>query len=169
MSIISMLISFILLGCSSNKSEDWPIMQADSLWQQLEEDQSNEIISNDNVTVSEEDANLSMLTIQKASISMADIRVSLSEIERDIPIHAENITKSLQEFEEAVEEDKALHWRGVEIEKSRLNDKMVRLREIQRQISNTPTASNELRMASALLSRAEEIMPDQYYDLTGQQ
>jgi len=163
------LISLCLVGCASNDSEDWPTMQADSLWQQLEESQTGGNNPIDNIEVTEEDANLSMPTMKEANLSLPDIRVSLSEIERDLPIHAENIEKSLQEFEDAVEEDKARHWRGVEIEKSRLNDKMGRLREIHRQILNTPTAANELRMASALLSRAENIMPDQYYDLSDQQ
>ena len=166
---MGILVSLGLMGCASNNSEDWPTMQADSLWQQLEEGQTDGTISNGNISVAEEEANLSMPTMQEARISLPDIRLNLSEIERDLPIHAENIAKSLQEFENAVEEDKALHWRGVEIEKSRLNDKMGRLREIQRQTSNTPAASNELRMASALLNRAEEIMPDQYYDLADRQ
>ncbi len=166
---MGVLFSLGLMGCASNNSEDWPTMQADSLWQQLEEGQNDGTISNGNMTVTEQDANLSMPAIQESSLSLPDIRVSLSEIARDLPIHAENIAKSLQEFEDAVEADKALHWRGVEIEKSRLNDRMGRLREIQRQISNKPSASNELRMASALLSRAERMMPDQYYDLAGRQ
>ncbi|MDA0707893.1 MAG: hypothetical protein O2963_02295, partial [Proteobacteria bacterium] len=72
---------------------------------------------------------------------------------------------SVDLFENSQEEDRPLYWRGVEIEISRLNELVLKLRDIEYQISDHKQAIVEHKFAQNLIARAQEIMPSPPPDL----
>lgn len=153
-----------IMACASGNSDDWPTLKADELWQELgqEGDQSQTIATGNS---NAENTTLLKPPFRQQEVSLIDIRVSLSEMERDIPFHRENISKALDEFDRAKVTEKALYWRGVEIEKSRINDLLSRLRGIEYQVASNDSAAAERRLAAELLARAEELIPHMPSDL----
>ncbi len=148
-----------LAACSSAGSDDWPVLVADPLWADLEETRNREVAAGDVDTVGTSNPSLSKSPYEASPVSLIDIRVTLDEVERDLPYLAENMAKALDLFEAAAEGDKALYWRGVEIEKSRINELTGKLRTIEYQIADNDQAADERQLARILLARIKEITP----------
>lgn len=146
-------------ACTPTNSDDWPKMEADALWQQLESDQDQTTVAQNNDPSLSDGSNLSRPPFMGTPVSLLDIQVTLDEIERDLPFHEQSIKKALADFESAAEGEKALYWRGVEIEKSRINDLTGQLRNISYQIADNSQASAERQLARMLLINAEAITP----------
>jgi len=150
----------VLVACSTSNPEDWPKMEADSLWIELEENKGGEVAAVPESNTVDTKPSLSMLPFEDVPVLLIDIKVTLNEIERDLPFHAENIAKALDQFDGAPDEDKASYWRGVEVEKSRINEITGSLRTILYQIAGNDQAASERQLARVLLARAQEITPD---------
>lgn len=149
-----------LVACSSASSDDWPLLAADPLWAELEETRNSEVANSDLESAGTSNPSLSKSPYEASPELLLDVRVTLDEVERDLPYLADNMAKAMDLFDAAAEEDKALYWRGVEIEKSRINELSGKLRTIEYQIANNDHAAAERQLARVLLARAEEITPD---------
>ncbi len=141
-------------------------MRADTLWQELEQHQSVEATSTHQTSVENDRPSPSTPPFDGPTISPIDARVILDEIERDLPLHAENMSKALDVFEASSDEDSARHWRGVEIEISRLNDVASRLRDLAFKLKDRDDAFNERRFTDVLLSRTNRLIPPRPAGLT---
>jgi len=155
----------VFSSCSSINSDDWPKMEADALWQQLESKQNQAIVAENTTSTNNQNTNLSRPPFENETLSLLDIKVSLDEIERDMPFHKENIARALDAFKVATEQEKAMYWRGVEIEKSRINDIASTLRAIEYQIANSDDAGAERELIKVLLNRTAELTPEAPSDL----
>jgi gamma-glutamyltranspeptidase/glutathione hydrolase len=148
-----------VVSCSGKNSEEWPKMQADSLWQDLEESGSQ----NDGTSepeVANDDTSLLAQPYQEDTISISEIRETLRDVEFLIPQREKGIASALSSFESAAEQEKASYWRGVEIEKSRINDIASRLRSIEYQLAKSDQFLIEKQMNGKLLKQVERIIPD---------
>lgn len=161
--LLTLIISCILISCSSSGSDEWPKLEADRLWQKLEQEQSDTEILSDNSLNNNETILLPSATASP-SISLSDIDLSLNEIENKLTLHEKNIQLAVDKFENANGEDKDLHWRGIEIQKSRLNSDLSVLRDIVFRLADKQEAVNERQRATMLLKRAEALMPDISYN-----
>lgn len=153
-------MAFVLVtACSSSSEEDWPKMRADNLWQEL--DQLATEVPEPIAAVQEPaPPEASEVPFEPESISAIDARIILDEIERDLPFHAENIAAAVDRFGKSTEGEKALNWRGVEIEISRINDIAGQLRSLAFRLRNNPETVNELNITSALLERVHSLIPE---------
>lgn len=153
-------MSIAIAACSYGNSDEWPKMEADNLWVELEQNQVGDAA----LAIESQDGgelpNLSKSPFEQAAIPLADIRVMLIEIERDLPFLAIKVEKAVDEFEAATQEDKALYWRGVEIEKSRVNELTGKLRSIEFQVGSNERAQAELALTRRLLAQTQQITPD---------
>lgn len=151
---------FFLVSCSGGGSEEWPTMRADSLWVDLENADEAQI-TDEQLIETEDKPSPSARPFEVDQISPIDVRVALDEAERDLPYHAERIAEALTRYERSSAEDRALNWRGVEIEISRLNEIIARLREIDHRLKGNQDYINEQRATAALLERAVNLIPEQ--------
>jgi len=149
-----------LTACSFVNSDDWPLLTADPLWTELAETKNNDVVDEVIVTDIFSEPILSNSPHAATPLLLIDVRVMLDKIERDLPYQALNMAKALVMFNAAAKEDKALYWRGVEIEKSRVNEFRGELRMIEHQIANNDQAVVERQLTNILLRRVEEITPD---------
>ncbi len=155
----------ILTACSSYDSQDWPKLEADTVWQKLEKNQEDTELSDDSIASDDLVTGPSILQVQSTTLSLTDIRASLNDIERALAAREDQLKKSVDLFENSQEEDRPLYWRGVEIEISRLNELVLKLRDIEYQISDHKQAIVEHKFAQNLIARAQEIMPSPPPDL----
>lgn len=151
----------LLVACSGSKQEDWPVMQADTLWQQLEKEGQEELAVNRDKQDSVVNPSPAKVPFERSDLSVIDVRVTLDEIERDLPYHEENISNALENYNASSPENKALNWRGVEIQISRINDLRARLRNIEYALRDNPDRMNEYNLTRALLQRADNLIPAQ--------
>lgn len=158
--LFSIFVLVAVAACSSGNSDEWPKLEADNLWVELQQNNANNGVLDNENTGSDDQPNLSSLPFEQVPIPLADIRIMLREIERDFPYLATSIEKAVDQFEASAQEDKALYWRGIEIEKSRINELTGKLRSIEHQIAENDQASVERQLTSRLLARAQEITPD---------
>jgi gamma-glutamyltranspeptidase / glutathione hydrolase len=144
-----------IAACASNKSDDWPKMKADNLWQELEQSEVKNVdkINNNN-------ASLIKPPFAGTEISLIDIRSTLVEIEKALPSKLKSMKEALNAYNAAVFNDKASFWRGVEIEKSRLNEISNALSNIEFQLLNDDSAFNELLMTRKLLAIVQSMLPE---------
>ncbi len=157
--VLTCTVSLLLItACTSGNSDKWPVMQADNLWQELEKSQKEDVVLYEK-TSSPENQLLEPPFFTEPP-TLLDIQNALQEIQRDLPSHEEKIALALEQFENAEDAQKGRYWRGVEIEKSRLNDIVVALRDIEYQISQNSDAQNEMNLTTALLERAVKLMPN---------
>ena len=156
-SCISLLTA--LIACSSSGSEDWPQLTADPLWSELEETANNDVVDGDNETSSPSNASLSRPPFETSTMPLLDVRVALDEVDRDLPHLADELAKALDLYDEAAEEDKARYWRGVEIQKSRINELRSKLRTIAYEIETNTKADEERAQVNALLNQIKDISP----------
>ena len=152
-------MSFIMLAaCSSYDSQDWPTLEADTVWQNLEQNPENKDISSANIESDDLLPGPSPLLDHTPASSLKDIRASLNDIERALGAREDQLKNSIDLFENSPEEDRYLYWGGVEIEISRLNELVLKLRDIEYQISDHKQAIVEHKFAQNLIARAQEIM-----------
>ena len=119
--VVATFMVFLIVACASGSSDDWPKMQADELWLELEKRNTASNETSKSAPAAASDPNPSKPPFEGAPLALTDIRVMLAEIERDLPFRMQSIAAAVDLFENAADTDKALHWRGVELEKSRLN------------------------------------------------
>ena len=165
------IVSMLLVGaCASGNGSDWPKMEADNLWQELEKKQNEKINVSDNTLSIDNPSSLNAPLVrppfEAAPPTLSDIRYSLSEIERDLPLREQDIIAALLRFENADAEDKALHWRGVEIEKSRLIELVGAIRRISYQLRDNNEAADEQALVEQFMQRAAKISPETPEDMT---
>ena len=169
-SVMSMVTVLFVGACASDNGADWPKMEADNLWQELEKKQSEESNPSETALNSDDQSSLNgplaMPSFEVAPPTLSDIRYSLREIERDLPIHERGINAALLRFKNAEAQDKALHWRGVEIEKSRLNDMESALRRIEYQIRGNEETATEQELVERFMQWVTRISPDMPEDMT---
>ena len=163
-SVIAAAILFI--ACSSSKPEDWPVMQADTLWQQLEQEGQTELATSQKQPDVGVKPGHSKAPFEQTDLSITEVRVQLDEIERVLPYREENIRNALENYNASSPEDKALNWRGVEIQISRINDVRARLRDLEYALRDNPDHMNEYNLTRALLLRADNLIPAQPAGLT---
>jgi len=147
-------------GCSTGNSDEWPTMEADDLWVELEQNNTGDVSTSDKNIGSDNQPSLLSSSIERKQMPLADIRVALREIERDLPYLTSRIEKAVDQFEAAAQEDKARFWRGVEIEKSRINELTGKLRNIDYQIADDDQAIAERGLTKQLLDRVKQITPN---------
>lgn len=157
--LLSAALLSVLVGCSSGGQSEWPKMEADSLWAELENKRTADPEAPNQISDESSGSSLATPPFAEKSVSLLDIQVSLQEIERDLPFHAETIAKAMDQYEASPDEDKAMRWRGVELEISRLNELSAKLRTISRQIGGNDQAGKERQLTNQLLNRIEEIIP----------
>ncbi len=158
--------TILLIACSGSKPEDWPVMQADTLWQQLEKEGQEELAVSDGQQDRVIKPTPSKVPFEQNDLSIIDMRVALDEIERDLPYHEKNIRNALENYDASSTENKALNWRGVEIQISRINDIRAQLRDIEYALRDNPDRLNEYNLTRALLLRADNLIPPQPAGLT---
>lgn len=158
--------ALIIMSCSYNDPEVWPELRGDALWQELNDNSNIEPLSpaQNNITVPNN--NIPKPPIQMTSLSLLDIQVTLSEIDRDLPYHEQNIINALSRFENAELADKASMWRGVEIQRSRLNDLAGKISAIEFQIADNPDSNAELVLARMLMKNILAILPNKLDEKT---
>lgn len=161
--IVILMFPGILISCSSSGSDDWPKLEADQLWQELDQGQFEAGMVLDN-SLNDNETNLLPSSVTSTTTSLSDIDTSLNEIENKLVLHEKNIQLAVDKFDNASGEDKDLHLRGIEIEKSRLNNDISILKNILYQLTDNQEAESERRQAAMLLNRAEQLMPDINYD-----
>ena len=149
-----------LPACSFVNSDDWPLLTADPLWVELEKTKNSDVEAEVINTVVLSDPILSKSPYAATALPLIDVRVMLDKIERDLPYQAHNMAKALDMFDAAGKEDKALYWRGVEIEKSQVNEFRGELLMIKHQIMDNDQAVVERQLTNVLLMKVEEITPD---------
>ncbi|HRW30710.1 MAG TPA: gamma-glutamyltransferase, partial [Emcibacteraceae bacterium] len=157
--LLSVSILSVLLSCSSGGQTEWPKMEADNLWSELENKRTADTQTAQQIVEEDKGSSLPASPIAEKPVSLLDIRVSLQEIERDLPFRAENIAKAMDQYEAADNADRAMRWRGVEIEISRLNELAAKLRTISRQIEGNEQADQEIKLTNRLAKRIDEIIP----------
>ncbi len=135
-------------------------MEADDLWSDLETARNQQSTDTENVADQDVPSNPSSVPPGANVISDLDITVTLEEIERDLPVHIENMALARDKYDAATADDRELHWRGVEIEISRLNEMIGKLREIDYQLTLMNDQSDKKRRANDLLTRISDIIPD---------
>ncbi|MDG1709345.1 MAG: hypothetical protein P8H03_11320 [Emcibacteraceae bacterium] len=150
----------IIIACSSGNSDDWPKMQADNLWQKLEQSDAKSI-GGDEIN----EASLIEPPFYGTEISLVDIRSTLSEIELALPNRAENMQTAVDAYNAAPTIDKSSFWRGVEIENSRLNELTSVLRNIEFHLVNNNVAETELLLTRKLIIAANSISQDAPNDI----
>lgn len=147
-----------IMSCSSNNSDEWPILQADNLWEELGESSSDLGVSKEEVDAGSS-ASPSKPRFEENVISLEDVKNELRDIEFLLPRREEAVRKALKSYHDARAEDKASFWRGVEIEKSRINDISGRLRLLDFKLENNNQAALEKQLIARLLEKAENITP----------
>ncbi len=160
---LAILSIAMLIACSSSSSEDWPKMEADSTWAELEQAQAGaDMPASEEVGQSESrQPELPPSPYLNGDMLPLDIQVALDEIDRDLPHNAQRIAAALDVYEAAAADDKAMRWRGVEIEISRVNEILSDLRSIERQLIANRQDGAVLVRTQALLARAGELIPEQ--------
>lgn len=157
--LFSVLISMVsIISCSSNNLDEWPELHADNLWQELEETNPNDAKEaiDDNVT---NIASPSKPAFDDVVISLEEVKKELRDIEFLLPQREAAVSKALNDYFDASAADKASFWRGVEIEKSRINDIASRLRLLEYKFENNSQATLEKQLIARLLEKAENIIP----------
>ncbi|MDG1438590.1 MAG: gamma-glutamyltransferase, partial [Emcibacteraceae bacterium] len=143
-----------IISCASGNSEDWPKMQADNLWQDLEQSDAKLEMNADNNS-----ASLTVPPFSNSKISLVDVRNTLTEIELALPNKMQNLEKAVQSYRDAPSNDKARYWRGIEVEKSRLNELTSALRNIEYQIESNKSAETELILTRELITKINNMSP----------
>lgn len=162
----SSAIMFIasIMACASDNSEEWPKLEADNLWQDLEVNRGEKAVS---INQAEANENTSLLKppFEEKPFSLEEAREELRDIEFLLPQREKGIATALNAFSQATGENKASLWRGVEIEKSRINDLTSRLRSLDFQLMNFDQALLEKQLVERLLNKAANITPETPSDL----
>lgn len=161
---LTFAVLVMITACASNNSDDWPKLEADNLWQQLEQGDG---ISKDVVQkhTAENDMSLLKPPFGKTTLSLEEVRVTLNEIERDFPGYAENLNNAMNVYVNAMDVDKAMHWRGVEIEKSRINNMASALWIIVFQLASNDQMKDEVSRARVLLKKVGDVTPQMPDDM----
>ena len=151
--------AFILISCSSSSQDQWPELRADGLWQDLSQVQNETLIEPEDDQGTDIRQEIPAPPFATPTLSLLDIQVALSEIDRDFSFNQKNMARALSQYEEASITDKSSNWRAVEIQKSRLNDIVVKLRSIEYQIVDNPEATSELSLTRKLIHQIVVIIP----------
>ena len=156
---VSCVFLVLISSCSSSQSEDWPKMAADTLWQDLEQKRTSSPSDEDVTENADDNVSLSPPSDGVAKIPAIDMTVIMDEVDRDLPVYRENMARALDRYENSDDENKDLHWRGVEIEISRLNDVLGRLRTIEHQLDLYKNSEDLLIRVNELLDQVGALIP----------
>ncbi|MCC3861420.1 hypothetical protein [Pseudemcibacter aquimaris] len=156
--VVFVLPVCIVAGCASGNDNEWPVLQADNLWNEIEEK------ANDESAVSLNSVNLNDTSLNNSfdnahQMTMDEIRETISNSEIRINELEQNINVAIAAYNQASNDEKPQYWRGVEIEKSRLNDVGGTLRQIEYQLSSGGFVSSELTHVRTLLERILRMTP----------